>query len=146
MLEDLTFCHDLGDIFGEREYIECEYIIDEGIIRAAMLDELYRKKREQHADKKKLRNISRALILQWILDYDKVHPILNTLIGKIRLFMEDEVDLPYEKIIKQTKESFTHVYLRGEEREEEKRRLFLEKIGKVEEYLHDYEKRRMEDF
>ena len=73
--------------------------------------------------------------MQWVLDYNKVEPILDTLIGKIRMYIEEEVDLPYEKIIKETKESFPNIYLRGEEREEERRRGFLEKIEKLEEYL-----------
>ena len=117
-----------------------------------MLDEIYRKKRKQQADKKKLRNVCREIIadlrrakyLQWVLDYNEVEPILDTLIGKMKLFIEEEVDLPYEKIIKQTKESFPNVYLRGEEVEEEKKRGFLEKIRKLEEYLKKHEKGKME--
>lgn len=143
MLDDLTFCYDLGDTVGELEYVECNHIINERIIRAAMLDEMYRKKKKQQADKKKQRNICREIIadlrrakyLQWVLDYNKVEPILDTLIGKLRIFIGEGIDLPYEKIIKQTKESFPNIYLRGEEREEEKKRGFLEKIRKLEGYL-----------
>ncbi|MCE7737955.1 MAG: hypothetical protein KAU62_02180 [Candidatus Heimdallarchaeota archaeon] len=148
MLDDLTFCYDLGDTLSEREYGECEHIVNERIIRAVMLDEIYRKKKKQQANKKKLRNICREIIadlrrakyLQWVLDYNKVEPILDTLTGKIRMYIEEEVDLPYEKIIKETKESFPNVYLRGEEREEEKKRGFLEKIEKLEEYLKKHNK------
>ncbi|MCG3254680.1 MAG: zinc ribbon domain-containing protein [Candidatus Heimdallarchaeota archaeon] len=151
LLDELTFCHDLGDTLSEGEYDECNHIINERIIRAAMLDEIYKKKRKQQEDKKKLRNVcreiiadlGRALYLQWVLNYDEVEPILNTLIEKVRAFIKEEVDLPYEKIIKQTKESFPYVYLRGEEVEEEKKRGFLEKIRKLEEYLKEYEKGKM---
>ncbi|MHA1218155.1 MAG: hypothetical protein ACTSSN_03945 [Candidatus Heimdallarchaeaceae archaeon] len=112
-----------------------------------MLDEIYKKKRKQQTDKKKLRNVCREIIadlrrakyLQWVLDYDEVESILDTLIEKVRIFIEEGVDLPYEKIIKQTKESFPNVYLRGEEAEEEKKREFIEKIRKIEEYLKEYE-------
>lgn len=143
MLDDLSFCYDLGDILSEMEYDECNHIINERIIRATMLDELYRKKGKQQAEKKKLRDVcreieadlGRALYLQWVLDYNKVEPILDTLLGKAKMFIDEEVDLPYEKIIKETKESFEEVYLRGGE--EEKRRVFLEKIRKIEEYLKE---------
>ena len=153
MLDELTFCYDLGDTVGERMFEECNHIINERIIRATMLDEIYRKKRKQQTDKKRLRDVcreieadlGRAIYLQWVLNYDKVEPILNTLIGKLRMFIEEEVDLPYEKKIKQIKECFPHVYLRGEGEEEEKKRGFLEKIRKVEEYLEEYEKGKMED-
>ncbi|MCK4611934.1 MAG: hypothetical protein KAU62_12320 [Candidatus Heimdallarchaeota archaeon] len=148
MLDELTFCYDLRDTLSEREYDECNNLINEKIIRATMLDEIYKKRRKQQEDKKKLRNVcreiiadlGRALYLQWVLNYDEVESILDTLIGKIRMFIEEEVDLPYEKIIKQTKESFPNVYLRGEEVEEEKKRGFLEKIRKLEEYLKEYER------
>ena len=148
MLDDLTFCYDLGDTLSEREYEECEHIINERIIRATMLDEIYRKKRKQQEDKKKLRNICReviadlrrALYLQWVVNYDEVEPILVTIIGKIRMYIGEGIDLPYKKIIKETKESFPNIYLRGEEREEERRRGFLEIIEKLEEYLKKHNK------
>jgi len=95
----------------------------------------------EQVDKKKLRDVCReigadlgkALYLQWILDYNKVEPILNTLLVKIKMFIDEEVELQYEEIIKKIGESFEEVYLRGGE--EEKRRRFKGKIRELEEYL-----------
>ena len=143
MLDEITLCFNLGDVLTEEEDIECKHIVNERIIRATMLDEIYRKKREQQINKDKLRNLCReiiadlekALYLQWVLNYNEVEPILKTLLGKMKLFMKEGVNLPYEKIIKDLKETFEPIYLRNKEVEDEKRGEFLEKISEVEEYL-----------
>ena len=83
-----------------------------------MLDEMYKKKKEQNADKKKLRNISREIIadlrrathLQWIVNFNEVEPIFKTLIEKLLVYIKEEVELPYYRLIKQEMESYHYMY------------------------------------
>ena len=148
MLDEITLCYNLEDTLTREEEIECPQIVNERIIRASMLDEIYRKKRKQQASRIKIRNLCReimadlgkALYLQWVLNYDNVEPILITLIGKMKMFMRERVELPYEKMIKELKETFEPIYLRNKKVENEKRRIFLGKIYEIEEYLENSKK------
>ncbi len=152
ILDDLTFCYDFEGVPSGELLEECKLVINVRIIRATMMDEIYKRKKKT-ANKSKLKNLCREIIadlervlyLQWILNYNEVEPILNILIKKIELYIKEGIDLPYEKIIKQTKEHFPPIYLRNEDREGEKRNKFIERINQLDEILKEYHWRKRKE-
>ncbi|NPD87166.1 MAG: hypothetical protein HGN29_00485 [Asgard group archaeon] len=122
ILFKITFCINLGDSLSNQQYYECENIINERLMRSALLYNFYKKKKKQGEKETQIRGLCReilndlkkALFLQWEVKEKNMRPIFEIYGKKLLEFAGEGIDLPYFEMI----ESFLsriHYMYEGEE-------------------------------
>jgi len=104
---NISYCYELGNTFDEKLFEECIQNIKSRIIRAALLNEIYKEKKATEGDEGLLKalcnkiivDIRRALYIQWDIKIKDADIMVSSLCMKIKSYLKEGIILDYHETL-----------------------------------------------